>query len=122
MKHFNNDEDAFKKGKNFLSYKMALKLTEKFLKSEVEFLSQQKELVFIESLEAHYEQEVEIEILGEKKKVRLRGFIDRIDSVGGKIRIIDYKSGKVKPEEVKFKKGDNSRDDLAASFLSLIHI
>jgi len=116
MKHFNNDEDAFKKGKNFLSYKMALKLTEKFLKSEVEFLSQQKELVFIESLEAHYEQEVEIEVLGEKKKVRLRGFIDRIDSVGGKIRIIDYKSGKVKLEEVKFKKGVNSRDDVAASF------
>ena len=87
-----------------------------FLKSEVEFLSQQKELVFIESLEAHYEQEVEIEVLGEKKKVRLRGFIDRIDSVGGKIRIIDYKSGKVKLEEVKFKKGVNSRDDVAASF------
>ena len=51
MKHFNGDRDSFMKGKNLLSYQMAIELTERFLKSEVKFLSEQTELVFIEALE-----------------------------------------------------------------------
>ena len=94
-KHFNNDKEAFSKGKNLLSYKMALELTERFLKKEKEFLSEQTEPVFIESLERELRTELELDIFGEKKKVNLKGFVDRIDSIGGKYRIIDYKSGKV---------------------------
>lgn len=104
MEHFNGDKDAFMKGKNFLSYKMALELTKRFLKSEVNFLSQQTEPVFIEALERGYERDIEVEVYGQKKKVKLRGFIDRIDRIGEhQIRIIDYKSGKVIDDEVKFR-------------------
>jgi len=81
---------------------MALKLTEKFLKAEIDFLAQQTELVFIEQLEASYEEVVEIEVNSQIKKVKMMGYIDRIDSVGETVRIIDYKSGKVEDKDVKF--------------------
>ena len=102
LNHFNNDKDAFLLGKNRLSFEMAKKLTENFLKSEIKFLSEQKELVFIESLESRFEEMIEIEVNGVQKKVNLMGFVDRIDRVGDKIRIIDYKSGKVESKDVSF--------------------
>jgi len=98
-KHFNQDKEAYSKGKNLLSYKMALELTERFLKKEKEFLVQQTTPVFIESLERELRANVEINVLGETKQVHLKGFVDRIDSIDGKYRIIDYKSGKVKKED-----------------------
>lgn len=100
LTHFNNDRDAFTKGKNLLSYEMAKELTKRFLKSEKAFLEQQSEPVFIEALEQSYNVEVEVEVFGTKKKVNLRGFIDRIDRVGDAIRIIDYKTGKVADTDV----------------------
>lgn len=100
LMHFNNDRDAFTKGKNLLSYEMAKELTKRFLKSEKAFLEQQSEPVFIEALEQKYSIEVEIEVHGTKKKVNLRGAIDRIDRVGDTIRIIDYKTGKVADADV----------------------
>ena len=93
--HFNDDKEAFSKGKNLLSYKMALELTQRFLKKEKEFLIEQTEPVFIESLERELRAELIVDVFGEKKKINLKGFVDRIDSIGGKCRIIDYKSGKV---------------------------
>lgn len=93
--HFDNDKEAFSKGKNLLSYKMALELTKRFLEKEKEFLMEQTEPVFIESLERELRAELEVDIFGSIKKVALKGFVDRIDSIGGKYRIIDYKSGKV---------------------------
>jgi len=102
LKHFNNDRDAFMKGKNYLSFKMAMELTQRFLKAEIDFLSRQTELVFIESLEDQYSALIDVEVKGETKQVNLRGFIDRIDKVGDKIRIVDYKSGKVADTDVKF--------------------
>lgn len=102
LKHFNNDHDAFMKGKNYLSFKMAMELTERFLKAEIDFLSKQTELVFIESLEDQYSALIDVEVKGETKQVNLRGFIDRIDKVGDKIRIVDYKSGKVADGDVQF--------------------
>ncbi len=100
--HFNNDERSFKQGKNLLSFKMAKELTKRFLKSEKAFLEEQTEPVFIESLEREYVSTIEVDVFGEKKKVRLRGFIDRIDSIGDRVRIIDYKTGKVQAADVKF--------------------
>lgn len=103
MKHFNNDRNAFTKGKNLLSYKMAQELTERFLKSEKAFLEKQTVPVFIEALEREYATEIDVSVHGQTKKVNLRGFVDRIDSIGDRIRIVDYKTGKVNEEDVKFK-------------------
>ena len=120
-KHFNNDKEAFSKGKNLLSYKMALELTERFLKKEKEFLSEQTEPVFIESLERELRTELELEIFGEKKKVNLKGFVDRIDSIGGKYRIIDYKSGKVSQGDTETNKKVD-KDVLVKNCLNKKHV
>lgn len=103
LEHFNNDKDAFSSGKNLLSFKMANELTKRILKQEKKFLSEQTELVFIEYLEAKLEADMEIEIYGKKKTVHFKGFIDRIDSIGDKVRIIDYKSGKARMDDTTLK-------------------
>ena len=122
MLHFNNDEEAFTKGKNLLSYQMAIELTQRFLKSEVNFLSQQTEPVFIEALEQEYSVLVPIEVNGMTKQVNLRGFIDRVDRVGDNIRIIDYKSGKVKDMDVQFRTKDTDDESIVESLAARKHL
>lgn len=122
MRHFNNDQEAFTKGKNLLSYQMAIELTQRFLKSEVNFLSQQTEPVFIEALEQEYSTIVPIDVNGMSKQVNLRGFIDRIDRIGDKIRIIDYKSGKVKDKEVQFRARDTDDESIIQSLGTVKHL
>lgn len=102
-KHFDGDARAFSSGKNLLSYNMAHELVERLLKREFEYLSAQSEPVFIEYIEVGLNAEVEIDFNGVKKSIPIKGFIDRIDSIGGRFRIIDYKSGKLKEEDVNFK-------------------
>lgn len=115
LAHFNNDREAFEKGKNRLSYEMANELTRKFLEAERDFLSRQAEPVFIESLESEYTHDLTLTVHGKEKKLHLRGFIDRIDSIGGKYRIIDYKSGKIKSENVSISSRDKTTEDIVKS-------
>lgn len=115
MKHFNNDKDAYRTGKNRLSYEMANELTRKFLESERDFLALQTEEVFIESLESEYSHDLILNVNGAEKKMHLRGFIDRIDSIGGKYRIIDYKSGKIKDDDVSLSSRDKTQEDIVKS-------
>ncbi len=107
-KHFDNDPEAFASGKNLLSFQMASVLLKRFLQSQKTFVESQNQL-FIESLEEKLTWNLEVDVFGEKKTVQLVGFIDRIDSVNGKTRIIDYKSGTVKEEDVtiSYKEGDS---------------
>lgn len=122
MRHFNQQEAAFKKGKNLLSYKMAMELTERFLKSEISFLSKQAEPVFIEALEKEYESIVEVEVFGHVKQVSLRGIIDRIDSVGDQIRIVDYKTGRVQRTDVELRRSDAIPADIVESMEKKKHV
>jgi ATP-dependent helicase/nuclease subunit B len=111
--HFNGEEDSFMKGKNYLSYSMAIELTEQFLKSEKKFLTENpNSLLYIKGLEQNFETEIEINVFGVPKKIKLKGFIDRIDLVDGNIRIIDYKTGKVSIKEVNDAKPKFSQDEL----------
>ena len=50
---------------------MALELTQRFLKKEKEFLIEQTEPVFIESLERELRAELIVDVFGEKKKINL---------------------------------------------------
>jgi len=118
LKYFNEDKDAFSSGKNLLSYQMALELTKRILEQEKKFIAAQTEMVFIEYLELELKADMEIDVFGEKKTLRFKGFIDRIDSIGGKIRIIDYKSGKVKEDDVVVKK---INEDLIKTFSGTKH-
>ncbi len=120
LNHFNKDKAAFSSGKNLLSFQMANELTKRFLESEREFLLKQTEPVFIEYLEVELIEPIELEINGSKKSFKLKGLIDRVDSIGGKIRIVDYKSGKVKDEDV-FVKIGKSDDDYYKKFTTTKH-
>lgn len=99
--HFNQEPEAYEKGKNYLSFSMALELTERFLKHERNFLLElNNRPVFIEGLEQSLSCDLELEIGGKIRHVTLKGNIDRIDSVDGNIRIVDYKTGKVSSDDV----------------------
>lgn len=99
--HFNGEEAAFETGKNYLSFSVSIDLTKRFLNSEKSFLKNHPEAnLQIIGLEKSLETEIELEIFGQQKKIRLRGFVDRIDAVDGAIRIIDYKTGKVNKDDV----------------------
>lgn len=105
-KHFLNyfDQNAalFERGKNLLSFEMALDLTNQHLRKELAFVQQLQEPLFIEQLEARFELEQIVQVGQAQIPVHFVGFIDRIDRIGQNgYRVIDYKSGKVKDEEVK---------------------
>lgn len=97
---FGGQPDAYLKGKNYLSFTMALELTKRFLKHEKSFIQNTGKSIAIESLEEKLEHSLEIDIFGTKKTVKLKGFADRIDSIDDEIRIIDYKTGKVDKSDV----------------------
>ena len=118
LNYFNGDEQLFLKGKNLLSYEMAMKITKNTLLAEKRFLEKETELVFIEQVEAEMTSSVEIELNGEKRTINFKGYIDRIDRIGNKYRVIDYKTGKVTDKDVEFKV---SEDGIKASFASSKH-
>lgn len=88
----------FLQGKNYLIYKIVSAFVENVLKNDLK-LSEENELVILE-LEQKAEVEFELE---NGRKVRLKGFIDRIDSVNGRKRIIDYKTGTVRDNSLGIK-------------------
>jgi len=106
MKHFNADESLFLKGKNLLSYEMAMAITRNLLIEEREFVNKSSEPIDIIMLEMKLTKSIEIEVNGTKKLIHFSGLVDRIDKVGDNYRVIDYKSGKVTEKDVKFKQLD----------------
>lgn len=109
-KHFNNNEDAYSRGNNYLAFKIANEMTGRFLKNERQFVMSLSEPMFIEALEFRLEVEKEIEVNGEIKMVRFKGFADRIDRIGDNYRIIDYKSGKVDKSQASFGNAKSSEE------------
>ena len=83
-------------GFNYLNETVIDNMLENFIKFERNFLKENKQLAIIDT-----EKELEKYIDIQGHRVRLHGFADRIDKVGDEIRIIDYKTGKVNPYDVK---------------------
>jgi len=102
MIHFNNDEKAFLNGKNYLSFQMALTMVNAFLKEERKFIDAPN-TVIIHSLEKIVQLPMDLEVNGIQKTILLNGTIDRVDEVNGQIRLVDYKSGAVKSEDLEIK-------------------
>jgi ATP-dependent helicase/nuclease subunit B len=119
MKHFENNAAAFETGKNLISYKMALELTKKILEAERLEIHTTGISRWIYQLEGLLYSSIEIDLNGEKKTIFFKGFVDRIDGVGDAMRIIDYKSGKVKAEHVKFALGKDG--DVIKAFNNTKH-
>jgi ATP-dependent helicase/nuclease subunit B len=54
----------------------------------------------------------------ETRKLQFKGYIDRIDRIGNHYRVIDYKTGKVKKEQVVY---ETTTKGLIPSFLKTKH-
>ena len=91
---------SYRFGKNLLYYKMALKEIKLFLTKEKKHI-QKNGPIEILGLEENWHTSIEIDTSQGKKTIVLKGNADRIDAQNGQIRIIDYKSGFVKPEDVR---------------------
>ncbi len=99
---FAEDPETWQRGVNYIQYEMVKELVECELNREIEILSENPEkALFIVSLEQKYESEIQVTVRGEKQKVRVNGVVDRIDRFGGRLRILDYKSGKVEQKDLK---------------------
>ncbi len=103
--HYKNSD--IHKGKNLLTLNIIKKLVKDFLNQEVKLISElaaEKKLLTILKLEEELYSSVEIQGLN----VKVKGKTDRIDSITGTIRVIDYKTGNVESKELKM----DSIDDL----------
>lgn len=86
------------KGKNKLIFEVSKKYVNRFLRLELDQVIKGKEIKII-ALEQELSSKLEIE--GLSFPVKLRGIVDRIDEVDGKLRILDYKTGMVKAGDLK---------------------
>lgn len=88
-------------GLNKISYDVSQSYISKFLKEEINrFDDEYKSGITILELESEYESLIPMEVIpGKEIKVRIYGKIDRVDQVGEKIRVIDYKTGKADAKE-----------------------
>lgn len=101
LNYFDQNEQLFSRGKNRLSFEMALDLTKEILCKELSFIKSLKEPLFIEQLEGRFELVLNYQINEQDIPLKFVGYIDRIDRIGDHYRVIDYKSGKVEAKEVK---------------------
>jgi len=108
----------FKTGKNRLSYEMAIEITKNVLQRELEFIQGLTEPLYIEQIEAEMHTEIEVPFENGTRILRFKGYIDRIDRIGNRYRVIDYKTGKVKKEQVEYQ---TSNKGLIPSFLKSKH-
>lgn len=106
-------------GKNLLAVKVACRFVSNFLRKEAELLESGAGPLAITELEKELQDEVTIK----NKPIRLIGRADRIDRLGGALRIIDYKTGKAAKEELEFEEWEELRSDsrLAKSFQLLMY-
>jgi ATP-dependent helicase/nuclease subunit B len=101
---FDGKPELFEKGRNFLSYKMAALQIDRFLRAEREMLQQNPDKqLYILALEQEVLTTIPFEWDGTMHTITLKGFIDRVDSWGGDLRVIDYKTGKCESDHVTWK-------------------
>jgi ATP-dependent helicase/nuclease subunit B len=106
-------EEEFKKvtrgatpsrGMNFLLFKVAVQVLEKYLQS---LLDSDDELpLYVLRLEEQLETTLEVQVGDARIPVKVAGKADRIDLKGTELRVIDYKTGKVERNQVSVKPDD----------------
>ncbi|MEA3505279.1 MAG: PD-(D/E)XK nuclease family protein [Bacteroidota bacterium] len=90
-------------GKNFVIYNVAKLWVKKFLQMELGFvkeLEKQNQSLTIVGVEQKLEKTIVIPETNQE--VNFVGFADRVDQIGNKLRIIDYKTGVVNASKLKF--------------------
>jgi hypothetical protein len=109
-------------GKNLLTLKVAHKFVGNFLDAEIAFLQDlEKENRHLTILELEFPLEKSVQV--GQQSIVLHGNADRIDSISGMVRVIDYKTGKAEGKELKFGNWDQLITDpgLNKSFQLLMY-
>jgi hypothetical protein len=92
------------KGKNLIIVETAKKYIDNFLKKELKDINEGNTIKIL-GIETKFE--TTINLSSELKNIKIRGKIDRIDSVNGITRVIDYKTGgQVKQTDLNIKEYD----------------
>jgi ATP-dependent helicase/nuclease subunit B len=102
--YFSQRESEF--GKNFLQKKVLYEYTKKLINHDIVFiqkLQQENQFLSIHALEHKLSAPIQISINGDLKTIYIIGSADRIDKIGSKIRIIDYKSSISSKDSFAFK-------------------
>jgi len=102
-------EGEIKKGRNLLAFEVAKRNVSNFLKIELELIKS-GDAVQIIALEETFQRELNHP--GLPFPVLIKGNVDRIELRNGKIRIIDYKTGKVEKGNVVLKSWNGLTQDL----------
>lgn len=99
QQHFNKNLSGVdvSKGKYLLVYNVIVKYLENFIGLELQQL--QRHEVKLLALEERYE--CQLDIPGLDFPIKLKGTLDRVDQIDGITRVVDYKTGKVEPKNVK---------------------
>ncbi|UII77803.1 PD-(D/E)XK nuclease family protein [Flagellimonas sp. HMM57] len=87
------------KGKFLLVFKVIVKYLNTFIDKEV--IQLKKHEIRIVGLEQKFS--IALDFNGVDFPIKLKGTLDRIDEVDGILRIVDYKTGRVEPRNVKIK-------------------
>ncbi|MCL8537832.1 PD-(D/E)XK nuclease family protein [Chryseobacterium gallinarum] len=98
--------EFYEKGMNYIHKAIAKKVIENILNHDLELIKQGNKLEIVD-IERKFEN-VEFYLEG-NDKISFFGFIDRIDKLNGTLRIIDYKTAKIKNLNVKIDE-DNVSD------------
>jgi len=97
LKEYNNGEITL--GKNLLTFEIAKQFIANFLQQELKLIQSGKKLKIID-IEVDIETTITIQ---SNHRIKLKGQADRIDELDGVLRIIDYKTGKVKQVDLEIK-------------------
>jgi len=105
--YYYSDGDIFT-GKNYLLYRVALRMIENYLENErkeIQLQSSKNKYVTVVSLEEFYTSSLSIKSDNDIN-VKVKGKVDRIDKVDNLYRLIDYKTGKVETKDLKINQWD----------------
>ena len=97
-------EGEIRRGRNLLAFEVAKRHVLNFFRMELEDVASGAEISIV-SLETNYGRLLEHPQIG--FPVKIAGNVDRIDIRNGQTRIIDYKTGRVDPRNLKLKDWDS---------------
>jgi ATP-dependent helicase/nuclease subunit B len=109
---FRGSDTAY--GKNLLFVSVAKLLVRRLLASEkkgLEKITTEGSPVTLKFIEQYFEHTLGIPYAGGMLEVRLKGFVDRVDTRGSLWRIIDYKTGTTVQKSMNIKDWGDLRDD-----------
>lgn len=102
-------------GFNYLNKTVIENMLENFIKVEKKFLAEGNKMSIVNT-----EVELNKDVDFQGYKVVLHGFADRIDRVNDEIRIIDYKTGKVNPYDVKISQKHDGITSMSEKAIQLL--